>query len=146
MERKLFLKQCGTYCLGSLLGAGLLASCSGYYYATATISDNALVVNKNEFKEVKNGNTAYRKFVLVRTDKLNFPICIYRLDDSNYSALLMECTHKGCELTPQGDYLVCPCHGSEFNNTGKVQNPPAELDLHQYKITFNEENIYVHLT
>jgi Rieske Fe-S protein len=55
----------------------------------------------------------------------------------------MECTHKGCELQPHGSYLSCPCHGSEFNNKGAVQNPPAEHSLKTFNVITDNENIYV---
>jgi cytochrome b6-f complex iron-sulfur subunit len=55
----------------------------------------------------------------------------------------LECTHKGCELIPQGDYLVCPCHGSEFSNNGQVLNPPAEDNLKTFITESDNENIYI---
>jgi len=145
MDRIDFLKQCGKLCLGGLLVTELLPSCAGNYFATASISNNQIALSKNEFVEIKNGKTKMRKFVLLRTEKLNFPICVYRLDDNNYTALYMECTHNRCELNPSGDFLVCPCHGSEFNNKGQVQNPPAENDLQTFKVIHNHENIYIQL-
>lgn len=146
MERKDFIKQCGKICLGGLIGGSLLSACSGNYYAIASTSGSTLTISKTEFFEIKNGEVKPRRYILVRTEKLNFPICVYKLGETAYSALLMECTHKSCELTPHGDYLICPCHGSEFNNQGKVQNPPAEIDLPVFKTTHNNENIYVHLS
>jgi len=146
MERKDFIKQCGKLCIGGFIASSFLESCAGNYYATTSVSNNVISISKSEFVELKNEVSKPRKYILVRTEKLNFPICIYKLNDNTYSALLMECTHKSCELTPHGDYLICPCHGSEFNNYGKVQNPPAELDLSNFKVTHNDETIYIHLS
>ena len=86
-----------------------------------------------------------RKYVLLKSDKFNFPICIFKIGEDTYSALLMECTHNGCELQPQGDNLLCPCHGSEFSNKGVVQNPPAEENLKTFTIKTDNENIYIQL-
>ncbi len=146
IKRKEFIKQCGKICLGGAVAGSFLESCAGNYYASSTISNNQLAISKREFIELKNEVAKPRKYVLVRTEKLNFPICVYKLNENTYSALLMECTHKSCELTPHGDYLICPCHGSEFNNYGQVQNPPAETDLPNFKVTHNDENVYVHLS
>ena len=146
MERKEFIIKCGQLCFGGILAGSLLESCAGNYYAISTIDKNNIVIKKSEFIEIKNGETKPRKYVLVKNEKLNFPISVYQLNENTYSALLMECSHKSCELNPQGDYLICPCHGSEFNNLGKVQNPPAEFDLKTYKITHDHENIYIHLS
>jgi len=146
MERKEFLKTCGQLCFSGLFIGTVAIGCSGNYYAISTISNNIISIKKSEFVEVKDGVSKQRKFVMVRNEKLNFPIAIYKLNESTYSALLMECTHKSCELNPNGQYLICPCHGSEFNNLGKVQNPPAEADLTTFKLTLDDENIYIHLT
>ena len=83
--------------------------------------------------------------MLIRAAQFNYPIIVYRLAEGTYSALLMECTHKNCELQPQGAYLVCPCHGSEFSNTGVVQNPPAEENLRTFQITQDHEHLYIQL-
>jgi Rieske Fe-S protein len=144
MERKDFIKQCTMLCMGGV-ALSLLHSCKGNYYAISTIKENSLAVKKTEFIEVKDGKSKNRKYVLLRTEKLPFPICIFKLNETAYSALLMECTHKSCELNPHGDYLICPCHGSEFSNLGVVQNPPAETNLTTYKVNQDNENIYIQI-
>lgn len=146
MERKDFIKQCGKLCMGAVFMGSLLESCTANYYATASVNNQIISFKKSEFIEIKDGVSKPRKYVLIRTEKTPFPICVYQLNENTYSALLMECSHKSCELNPHGDYLICPCHGSEFNNVGKVQNPPAETDLHTFKITHDNENIYIHLS
>lgn len=145
MDRKEFIAACGTACLGAAAVAWLQSCTAASYYAISTKSDKKLVIRKSEFIKTDKEKTSQRKYVLVKTEELAFPICIYKLADNNYSALLMECTHKSCELQPHGDYLVCPCHGSEFTKQGVVQNPPAEQDLRKFKITSDEENLYLQL-
>ena len=146
MDRKEFLKKSVQFCAGGILLGGLLESCSGTYYAIVNATDDQISVNKNEFIQEKDGEQKLRKYVLVRTEKMNYPIALYRLNESTYSAVLMECTHNSCELNPHGDFLVCPCHGSEFSNLGIVQNPPAEANLNNYKVTHDDQFIYIHLT
>ncbi|MFZ1703148.1 MAG: Rieske 2Fe-2S domain-containing protein [Saprospiraceae bacterium] len=146
MDRKEFIKTCGFACLGGGALSTLLQSCAGAnYFAQTALVDNHIVIKKVEFIKIDRDKTVQRNFVLVKSDKFNFPICVYRTEDESYSALLMECTHKGCELRPQGDYLICPCHGSEFNNKGVVLNPPAEQNLHTFKIKTDNENLYIQL-
>ncbi len=146
MDRKDFIKACGLLCVGSTAAAVLLQSCSGVnYVAKANASGNKLAIKKTEFETIKKEKTVKRPYAIVKTEQLNFPICIYRIDDTHYSAVLMECTHKGCELQPHGEYLICPCHGSEFSKKGVVQNPPAEAHLRTFNITTDEENIYLQL-
>ncbi len=145
MDRKEFIKTCGIACMGATTIAWL-QSCTGLsHYATANKLDRKLVIKKSEFTQTAKGKTTERGYVLVKTEELNFPICVYHLGGNKYTALLMECTHKSCELQPHGDYLICPCHGSEFTRQGLVQNPPAEQDLKTFNITSDGDNLYIHL-
>jgi nitrite reductase/ring-hydroxylating ferredoxin subunit len=144
MDRKAFIKTCGFTCLGGLSVISLIQSCgSSNYYAKSTFKDKQLVLGKSEFIKEKDGKKTLRKYVLLKTEQLSYPICIYKTGEDQYSALLMECTHKSCELQPHGDYLVCPCHGSEFSNKGAVQNPPAEDNLKTFQVKTDHENIYI---
>jgi cytochrome b6-f complex iron-sulfur subunit len=146
MQRKEFIKTC---CIASISGtalAALLQSCaSTNYFAQTTLANNQVTIKKTEFVKIEKEKLVQRKYVLVKTDKLTFPIYVYKISDEVYSALLMECTHKGCELQPNGNYLICPCHGSEFTNQGVVQNPPAEENLRSFKTTTDNDNIYIQL-
>ncbi|MES2559892.1 MAG: Rieske 2Fe-2S domain-containing protein [Bacteroidota bacterium] len=146
MDRKEFLKTCGVACLSGATLITFLESCSSAnYFAKTSTEGNRIAIKKSEFISVEKDKTTARKYVLVKTEKLNFPICLYKLSELEYSALLMECTHKGCELQPQGEYMICPCHGSEFSNKGVVQNPPAEQNLQSFKTITDNENIYIQL-
>jgi cytochrome b6-f complex iron-sulfur subunit len=143
MERKQFIKSCSMACVGFIAMGGLLESCSSSnYFANTTLLENKIVLKKSEFTYEKQGKTKSRKYVIVKNEKLKFPICVYKIEES-YSSLYLECTHKGCELIPQGDYLVCPCHGSEFSNNGQVLNPPAEDNLKTFITESDNENIYI---
>lgn len=146
MERKTFIKTCGIACLGSVVAGSVLVSCSGYHYVSALAGKDTLSFNLSEFSVIKDGVEKKRAYVLVRNEGMDFPICVYRLKDGGYSAVRMECTHSSCELVPHGEYLICPCHGSEFSNLGHVQNPPAEADLITYNVSLNNETITIHLS
>lgn len=146
MDRKEFIKTCGLACLGGIATVLINQACTGTHYVTATVSQNKLLtIRKSEFEKTGKDNRGLRSYILVKPAELNFPVCIYYLGGNGYSALLLECTHSGCELSPRGDFLVCPCHGSEFSKLGVVQNPPAENNLKSFKITTDDENIYVQL-
>ena len=146
MKRKEFIKTCSFACISATAFATFLQSCaSTNYFAQSTLTNNQIAIKKTEFVKTESNKTVQRKYILIKSDKYNFPICIYKTAEENYSALLMECTHKACELQPHGDYLICPCHGSEFSNKGIVQNPPAEQNLQTFKINTDDENIYIQL-
>ena len=144
MNRKEFIRTCSYACAATFTGVTLLESCStSTHIASSVSSGNMISINKSEFLTGK--KEAFRKFVLVNSSKFEYPICIFRINDTDYSALLMQCTHNSCELQPQGSYLSCPCHGSEFDNKGVVQNPPAEKNLQTFTTTNDNEKIYIHL-
>ena len=146
MERREFVKTCGFACLGGTALVTLLQSCaSSNYFAQTVFENNQIAIKKTEFVKTEKNKSVQRKYVLVKSEKYNYPICVYKTIEENYIALLMECTHKGCELQPHGDYLICPCHGSEFTNKGIVQNPPAEANLKAFNIKTDNENIYIQL-
>jgi len=46
-------------------------------------------------------------------------------------ALSARCTHLGCIVTvaEDGQSLVCPCHGSEYELDGTVRSGPAKQPL-----------------
>jgi len=54
------------------------------------------------------------------------------------------CTHKGC-ITPwnaETKQFVCPCHGSSFDDSGKVLQGPADKPLVSYAITVKDGKIF----
>jgi len=60
-----------------------------------------------------------------------------------YSA---HCTHLGCKIDKiKGERFICPCHGSEYDLTGKVTKGPAFKDLKVIpsQISENGKNIEI---
>lgn len=146
MDRKKFIKACGFACVGGTAFMALLQSCASInYFAQTSLEGDRIMVKKSEFLKTEKEKFVERKFVLVKTEKFGYPIGVYKINENEYSALLLQCTHKGCELQPQGNFLVCPCHGSEFTNRGVVQNSPAEQNLKTFKTSSDNEIIYIHL-
>lgn len=50
----------------------------------------------------------------------------------NWLVTIGICTHLGCvPLANQGDYdgWFCPCHGSQYDSSGRVRQGPAPLNL-----------------
>jgi ubiquinol-cytochrome c reductase iron-sulfur subunit len=49
-----------------------------------------------------------------------------------YQVLIGICTHLGCiPLAHQGDYggYFCPCHGSQYDTSGRIRRGPAPANL-----------------
>ncbi|HLW19169.1 MAG TPA: Rieske (2Fe-2S) protein [Cyclobacteriaceae bacterium] len=148
MNRKEFIKTCGVALIGLPFASALLTSCESLYYATSSLSADQkdIIVPLSEFQNIKKNRVVERDFVLIQTANQGFPICLYKTGENQYTAALMKCTHRGCELNVGGGIYSCPCHGSEFDRNGTVLEGPAEEDLKTYKTSIKHDNIYIHLS
>jgi Rieske Fe-S protein len=143
MDRSRFIRLCSSACLASAV-APLLHSCSSaLHYANFQQEGNRLRVDSTEFLTAD--RAGFRPFVLVQASGLEFPVCLYRHADDDYSALYMKCTHQGCRVDAFASALVCPCHGSEFDTRGRVSQSPAETDLQTFEVEAIENYIYIRL-
>jgi Rieske Fe-S protein len=140
MNRKEFLKTCGFGCVAGITGVTLLQSCSSSLAMTKEIIGSDILLPIDDFEIKYNGKIKYKKYIIIQNEQLKFPICVYRFDVKNYTALLMECPHQGAELQVYGDKLQCSAHGSEFNNKGIIEDGPATTDLRNFPILI-ENNI-----
>jgi len=145
MNRKEFLKIAGASCVSLTAASALLSGCATTYSVTSSVVNDTLTLPKAEFIEIKKEERRTRDVVIIRAASLAFPIAVYRMDEDNYKALWMECTHQACEINAYSQYLTCPCHGSEFDAKGYVLQGPAESDLKTFNVTTDHENLYVHL-
>lgn len=125
--------------------APLFTACQSTNYVDGTLEPDGLSISRSEFKYLKKDQEMFRKYIIVRHDKLEFPIYVYRFSDNEYSALYMKCTHQGNELQASGDYLHCSAHGSEFNNKGIVAQGPAEKNLRTFNVSTEGEKILINL-
>jgi len=145
MERRKFIKNSCTVCLSATALAGVLTSCTTTRYTSGTLGKDGLTVDTNEFISNENGKQTYRSFIIVRNDALQYPICVYRISEKEYSALWMRCTHQGAELQASGDYLQCTAHGSEFDNKGTVKNGQANKNLRNFPVTISKNQLFIDL-
>lgn len=146
MERRAFIKSACLTCAGSIGAAWLLQSCTSQkYVSSVAVNENKITVKKKEFTVIKKGKSVEQKFLLIKLDVLQFPIAVYKINDNDYKALYLQCTHQGCELSPYETTMVCPCHGAEFNSKGEVTTGPAEINLKSFFTTTDNENIYIQL-
>lgn len=50
-------------------------------------------------------------------------------DGDGFYAVSSICTHLGCTVARSKDGFACPCHGSKFDNAGRVVAGPAPRPL-----------------
>lgn len=146
MDRKEFLRSCGFTCVGLISLPALLKSCSAFKQVNAPIINNSLQIPLEAFvQKAKNHVPQFRRYVVVRNERLNYPVVVYRNGDNDYTALLLRCSHQFNELNVNGELLTCPAHGSEFNPKGEVVNGPAESGLRSFNTSFDSKNLFIHL-
>jgi nitrite reductase/ring-hydroxylating ferredoxin subunit len=110
------------------LGA-VLEGCGSSKSVEGALEESDLVIPVTAFQQ----KDSFRKYVVVQHEKMKYPICVYRFSETNYSALLMRCTHQGTELQVFGSRLQCPAHGSEFSN------------LRTFPVTQHNNQLYISL-
>jgi cytochrome b6-f complex iron-sulfur subunit len=140
-SRRKFIKtisgSTAALCCGSIGMGFLMQGCTSIKQIEARVINNKVTVNKTEFEE--------ENFLVLNNPKFRTPIYLNKVNEENYIALLMLCTHKDCDVKPTGTYLTCPCHGSQFSNKGQVLNGPATENLTGFQTITNESSITIDL-
>ena len=145
MDRRKFIKNSCTACLSATAVTAIVASCISTRYISGALGKDGLTVDASEFIIKQSNQTTYRSFIIVRNEALQYPICVYRFSEKEYSALWMRCTHQGTELQASGDYLQCTAHGSEFDNKGTIKNGPADRNLRNFPVTISNNQLFIDL-
>lgn len=73
------------------------------------------------------------------TGKDGKPLIVAQPTEGTAVAFSAICTHRGCTVAPQGDALVCPCHGSTYDlTTGENTGGPAPRPLPEVNVTVTD--------
>lgn len=70
---------------------------------------------------------------------------VIRVSPSEVLALTAICTHRGCSMDFDAaqSLITCPCHGSQFSESGAVVRGPATTPLKVYTATLTGETITI---
>lgn len=70
---------------------------------------------------------------------------IVRLADGGVLAIYHRCTHLGCTVLwdQPAQKFICPCHNSQFDQQGVVENPPAPRPLDLFAVRIEDGVIKV---
>ena len=145
MNRRKFLHR-SCICGMAGLGAGvLLEGCAPVKYSAGTIRGSDLYIPLEDFVDRTGKDSRYRKYVIASNELIKFPICVFRFSESDFQALWTACTHQGNELQIFGEKLVCPAHGSEFDQRGQVEEGPADKPLRSFPVRVDEGYLKISL-
>ena len=122
VDRRRFLATCAACVAASTFGCASLA--------TRPVSAVGGVVRlaRDEYPELARVNG----FAKILPDGERDPVIVLALGGDQYAVLSPICTHRGCTVDVQGEYLVCPCHGSTYDRGGAVVRGPAERPLRRF--------------
>jgi cytochrome b6-f complex iron-sulfur subunit len=68
---------------------------------------------------------------------VNNTVLVTQTAPGTFSAFTSTCTHEQCTITGfQSGAFVCPCHGSQYNSSGAVQQGPATRALQRFNTQF----------
>lgn len=64
-----------------------------------------------------------------------------RVTNENYLVVIGICTHLGCVPLGGGNFegWLCPCHGSQFDASGRIRRGPAPTNLEVPPYTFLDD-------
>ena len=62
------------------------------------------------------------------------PIVVFENPSGEIFAISTTCTHAGCEVRKTKNKFECPCHGSQYDLTGKVIRGPAPAALTRFPV------------
>lgn len=127
LARREFLQQVPRAALGACVLGALPALASGCA-STPLVRGEAL----NGLVRVPFASLDADGRALVEVASLDLPVFVRRVAGGEPVALSTRCMHRGCEVEPAADRLVCPCHGSEYDLTGGILQGPTLLPLRRF--------------
>lgn len=73
-------------------------------------------------------------FVKVYPFGFAHPIVLFQDTSGELFAISTTCTHAGCEVRKTKSKFECPCHGSQYDLSGKVIRGPAPAALTRFPV------------
>jgi Rieske Fe-S protein len=72
------------------------------------------------------------------------PAIVHRISNKEVIAFSSKCSHLGCKVNlPKNGEVKCPCHGSLFDDKGKLIHGPAKNDLESYSAKLKDSTITI---
>lgn len=136
IDRRAFLQRAQLVAGAALCGALPIAGCAARmrYVVPRTLGDRLAVEQA----------TVPAAGLLVEDPRTDLPIFLRPAPNGEYTAVSTRCMHRGCQVEPTPDRLVCPCHGSEYTFAGAVLQGPTQHPLVHYVVTVEADTLFIH--
>ncbi len=144
MERREFLQRFERTALGACALAAstslpfVMGACASLPTVRGELRDGAVLL---PLASLAADGTA-----LVAVPGMDLPLFVRRIGVGKAIALSTRCMHRGCEVEPEAERLVCPCHGSEYTLDGAVLKGPTTRPLARFAVTETGEALVISLT
>jgi menaquinol-cytochrome c reductase iron-sulfur subunit len=68
-----------------------------------------------------------------------------RVDQDNFIAFAINCSHLGCPVRWQGEsnLFMCPCHGGVYYSDGSVAAGPPQRPLTRYQVRLQDGEVQI---
>lgn len=121
------------------LSLGWMAATFAVVASTAAavrfLTPNVLYEPSQRFKAGKPGDYADNSVTFLADER----VFIVRRGNT-FRCISAVCTHLGCTVNRTKHGYHCPCHGSVYNNQGKVLAGPAPKPLPWFLVTLSKDN------
>ncbi len=144
MDRRSFLSWVGVGWLASSLPLVIAACAPKIETETETETTSS---GPQGFQEVGTLSELQKGQILVTAGLGSGPLLIVPSPGNPNAPIAVNptCTHAGCTVKWQAEQatFVCPCHGSEFDLSGKVTKGPAAKPLPTYAAKIEANGVLV---
>ncbi len=143
--------------LGAALGAGgasLVAACGGGEQASeepGAVKGATEAGDTTDVAQVERGAVIAQESEVPQDSALEFTdeetsqeAVLVHLENGDFAAYSVICTHRGCTVGYSNGNLACPCHGSVFDpaNGGAVVNGPATQPLPEIPVEVRNGEVF----
>lgn len=94
---------------------------------------------------VELASLSQNKMNIIRPTDLDYDVFINELENGEYVALVLKCTHQDWNLAANPKGFNCSLHGSAFDINGKVVQGPATKSLKKLNYYKDNNQLIIHL-
>jgi Rieske Fe-S protein len=139
LTRRRFVVHGGCALAASIAGLTGITGCAALSVRQVTPVNGRIELPFTQHPELTEREGALR----VQVPGDDTPIYVLVTGEREFSVVSPVCTHLGCTVDIQGAWLVCPCHGSTYERTGRVVRGPAQRALRRYPANVTPDDVLV---